>query len=351
MSTTIVYRARCIIDEEDSAGSQVLVQAASQDNNLRPMEGSHRDAAGKKMHTFRRLSTHNLEEAAEYFEGLARDYDGQGIREGAIEGDSGLMNGPRAYSLWANRFARATGIPLREPRLDHVFWGGLPPYLFTKPHPRMELKKGDPITLDEAKKLIDGSHTIRVLVTTSGTYASGERELRLGFLSNGNPCVYAPGARRKGYMLTGPVKAAHTYDSWANRPGIEHAQDVISTVTQRDEDPTGFYVSGHADGKFGYLARRGGQQMYEWSASPQHYEPLAGFKSQADAQRAIDIINKVLPDAGAKMLTAAELPAGYFPEGKHPAPPLAATALPEIPRVPKTASAVEAGRTQQAQLL
>ena len=354
MSTTIIYRARCIIDEAVPAGNVVLVQAASQDNNLHPNSGSHRASAVQKaMYTFQTLDTHDLEGAAEYFEKLARDYDGCCIREGAIRGDSGVLGGFRAYQLWSNRFAKATGIQLREPRLDHVTWGGLPDYLFSKPKPRVELKKGDDISVDKARELVQNNHQIRVLYPQ---YGSGqEMELRLGFISSaGDTCVYSPKSRRRGYQVTRPLKAAHSYDSWEGKPGIQHAQEVICTVTQRDEDPTGFYVSGHTDGKFGYLALRGGKQNFEWSTTPRYYDSLAGFKDQADAQRALDVINKVLPDAGAKMVTSADLPLDYFPEDRRPALAAAATKVPEpapLPDIPSIPKVLPAGTTSdQTQL-
>jgi hypothetical protein len=339
-----------MIDPEDTTGSQVLVQASGQDNNLHPVEGSHRDSASRKLHTFKTLSTHDLEEAAVFFEGLAADYDGQGIREGAINGDSGVLNGVRAYNLWANRFARATGMPLREPRLDHVFWGGLPSYIFTTPRPRVELKKGDDITLAKAAELVKGGHVLRVLKPATPPYTQKDEEVRLGFMSGDQVCAFGRKERRRGYPLRATVKAAHAYDSWENQPGIEHAQEVISTVTQGDPDPTGFYVSGVSDGKHCYLELRGGKQMFSWSKSAQTYNYLAGFKDQADAERAIEVLNKVIPDTGAKIATVADLPAGYFKDGKNPALAVAPAVLPEIPNVPKVALTEVADTTLQAHL-
>jgi hypothetical protein len=314
------------MDETDTVGTRVLVQASSQDNNVRPVVGSHRDGAGS-LHTFRKLNTDLPEEAAEFFEGLARDYDGGMIREGAIQGDSGQLTGFRAYHLWANRYAKATGMTLRDPRIDHVTYGGLPHYLFKKAAPRIEIKKGDTIDLAQAQSLIEGNHEMRVALS------NGE-ERRLGFISSGRVCVFGRKKRRTGSELLGPVHAAESLDTWANRPGIEHADDIVSDVTQKDNHPDAVFVMGYTQDKVAFLERA--YRGFLWNTSPRDYETMAGFTDKKMAARAVAVLNKVLPHANAKTITADALPPSCFPH-----PPVEKVALPMAALVTAPAPVVD----------
>lgn len=126
----------------------VVVELMGRDNNLVPYRGEARSFYRWSEHV--RFAPGEEERAAEWAEGFAESYDSGCIRE---KGAS--LNGARAYSLWAERFARA-GMVLRPPRADKIFYGGMPPNIGGPVVPTdrtLRVEKGQVLDLDTMRRL------------------------------------------------------------------------------------------------------------------------------------------------------------------------------------------------------
>jgi hypothetical protein len=297
MSTTIIYGAR--VTKTSTGG--IAIEAKSRANNLIPNEGKHSD--GLSWETWKIFEEGlDAEEIAAWMEGLAADYDGSCIREGSIDGERGRFTGPAAYDLWAARYRRATGCSLRAPRLDHVTWSGIPPYLVSPPKPRVRVRAGDLLSPLDAAKLIEAEVSLRV-------QDAANIPMRLGFIRDGRPCAYGFRQRRRGFYITGAVTALEGYDSWAHCPGIERADAILSDADQNT--PGAWFVFGRSRDKEVVMVQD--HPFFGWDFHPHgRGTKVAGFTDRAAAERAAEIIGQAMPHCKVHVADGDMIPADYF---------------------------------------
>lgn len=301
MSTTIVYAGRARRE-----GTEILIEAASQDNNVFPKPHKRFGQSSSDFSTYRRFEETDVEGLAQWVEGLASSYSGDCITERGKH-----YTGPAAYKLWATRIKKGTGIVLRAPRLSEIVWGNVPSDISGSdraPRNTRRFEKGQSISHAEAYALVEAGVTFRVNCTPT-RYAGEPYPVRLGFIAGGELYYFVRRSHRRGRSLDSsltltllhgiePDKGALPLIPAVTLPGIEKEIELARVL--RDD----LFVM--MEGTEGRVLRgpAGNHEIgkpNEWSS-----RGLPTVFADGDAQTMLARLNQVVPELAWKAVSLRE---------------------------------------------